>query len=238
VPHLTAKKAPISLVRCTRVLGGGLAGAPERHAPPALGAPTVPNPAFRHDGHPYHARFVSVSSTTVSQHPASPRSLDGRSQPSQDIREWNHAWHDDRLTDCASAASERVPHREREITMVPHLDTKIAPISLVRCTRVLGLGVHSWDGVLVCGLCVDHRSSRSSGGIAHCSVASRSNQARVQRAYDRLVPLCDAAVRDGVADRVNGARVPRAYDRPLPLCDAAHRVERADQVKGARTARI
>ena len=47
--HLRAKKAPISLVSCTRVLGGGLGGAPERHAPPALlTAPVGRTGARRH----------------------------------------------------------------------------------------------------------------------------------------------------------------------------------------------
>ena len=41
---------------------------------------------------------------------------------------------------CALAASESVPHVVNAITMVPHLCAKIAPISLVSCTRVLGLG--------------------------------------------------------------------------------------------------
>ncbi len=41
---------------------------------------------------------------------------------------------------CALAASESVSHSVIEITMVPHLGWKIAPISLVSCTRVLGLG--------------------------------------------------------------------------------------------------
>lgn len=43
-----------------------------------------------------------------------------------------------RPTDCALAASERVPHSEIAIAVLLHLCTKIAPISLVSCTRVLG----------------------------------------------------------------------------------------------------
>ena len=35
--------------------------------------------------------------------------------------------------------------------MVPHLTAKKAPISLVSCTRVLGLGVHSCDGAALSG---------------------------------------------------------------------------------------
>ena len=52
---------------------------------------------------------------------------------------------------CALAASESVPHSVSEITVLLHLDAKIAPISLVSCTRVLGLGVHSCDGAALSG---------------------------------------------------------------------------------------
>ena len=40
---------------------------------------------------------------------------------------------------CALAASEIVPHSVTEITWLRRLTAKNAPISLVSCTRVLGL---------------------------------------------------------------------------------------------------